>query len=267
MKKLWIGLTMVCLTLCLYLVAQAKVDPSLVLYLDFEDGKGDTVKDLSNYGNDGTIQGEPKWVDGKFGKGLEIGIGSIVLVPDSDKFKITDELTVACWAKFEDFAPEAWQGNTLDFLVCRWNWDGGDNRCYETYLESHAPTIVVSSDGTDATSSKAVAQNPVELEQWYNIVGTFDGSKLKIYVNGEEAGTGEHKGKIFAGDNSPISIGDNNAGLAPDFHFVGVIDEVAVYDRALSQSEIKQKVMSGNILAVRTKGKLTTTWGGIKDRD
>ena len=267
MKKLWIDLTIVCLTLCLYVVAQAKVDPSLVLYLDFEGGKGDTVEDRSNYGNDGTIQGEPKWGDGKFGKGLELGIGSHVIVPDSDKFKITDELTVACWTKFKDFAPEAWQGNTLDFLVCRWNWTGGDNRCYETYLESHAPTIVVSSDGTDGTSSKAVAQNPVELDKWYNIVGTFDGSKLKIYVNGEEEGTGEHKGKIFAGNNSPISIGDNDVGLAPNFHLVGVVDEVAVYDRALNQSEIKQKLMSGNILAVKSEGKLTTTWGGIKARD
>jgi len=267
MKKLWIDLTIVFLTLCLYVVAQAKVDLSLVLYLDFEDGKGDTVKDRSNYGNDGTIQGEPKWVDGKFGKGLELGIGSHVLVPDSDKFRITDELTVACWTKFKDFAPEAWQGNTLDFLVCRWNWTGGDNRCYETYLESHAPTIVVSSDGTDATSSKAVAQNPVELDKWYNIVGAFDGLKLKIYVDGEEEGTGEHKGKIFAGNNSPISIGDNDVGLAPNFHLIGVMDEVAVYDRALSQSEIKQKLMSGNILAVKSEGKLTITWGGIKAKD
>ena len=267
MKKLCLGSTIVCLLLCLHLVSQAKVDSSLVLYLDFEDGQGDTVKDLSDYGNDGTIQGEPKWVDGKFGKGLEINLDSIVLVPDSDKFKITDELTVACWAKFQDFAPEAWQGNTLDFLVCRWNWTGGDNRCYETYLQSQAPTIVVSSDGTDATSSKAVAKEPVELDKWYNIVGTFDGSNLKIYVNGEEAGTGEHKGKIFAGDESPISIGDNDVGLAPNFHLVGVIDEVAVYDRALSQNEIKQKVMSGNILAVKFEGKLTTTWCSIKAKD
>lgn len=267
MKNLWIGLTIVCLTLCLYVVAQAKVDPSLVLYLDFEGGQGDTVKDRSSYGNDGTIQGEPKWVDGKFGKGLEIDGSSLILVPDCDEFKITDKLTVACWAKFKDFAPEVWQGNSLDFLVCRWNWTGGDNRCYETFLQSHAPAIAVSSDGTDAGSSTVAAKEPVELDKWYSIVGTFDGSELKIYVNGEEAGTGEHKGKIFAGDDSPISIGDNDIGLAPNFHLLGVIDEVAVYDRALNQSDIKQKVMSGNILAVKSEGKLTTTWGGIKAKD
>lgn len=264
MKNLWLSLTIICLTLCLYLLSQAKADPSLVLYFDFESGKGDTVKDRSDYGNDGTIQGEPKWVDSKFGKGLSLDIGSLVLVPDSDEFKITDELTVACWAKFNAFAPEAWQGNTLDFLVCRWNWTGGDNRCYETFLQSHAPAFTFSSDGTDATSSKAVSEETVELDKWYSIVGTFDGSKVKIYLDGEEKGSAEHEGKIFAGEESPISIGDNDTGQAPNFHFVGVIDEVAVYNRALEQSEIKQKLMSGHILSVKSEGKLTTIWANIK---
>jgi hypothetical protein len=43
MRNLRMSLAIVCLTLCLHVVAQADVDPSLVLYFDFEDGKGDTV--------------------------------------------------------------------------------------------------------------------------------------------------------------------------------------------------------------------------------
>lgn len=262
MRRLSILLTIVCLTLCLCLVAQAEADPSLVLYFDFEGGKGDMVEDRSDYGNDGTIEGEAKWVDAKFGKGLEIDRSSFILVPDCDEFKIADEVTLACWAKFKAFAPEVWEGNSYDFLVCRWNWAEGNNRCYETYLASGAPGISVSSDGTDAGASQAVAEEPVQLDEWYNIVGVFDGSKVGIYVNGEEMGSGDHKGKILAGD-GPISIGDNNTGLAPDFHFVGVIDEVAVYNRALSQSEIKQKMTSSHA-AVESEGKLATTWGEIR---
>jgi hypothetical protein len=90
----------------------------------------------------------------------------------------------------------------------------------------------------------------------------FDGSKVRIYVNGEEEGSEDYDGKILAGE-GPISIGDNDAGLAPNFHFVGVIDKVAVYDRALSQSEIKQKMTSSHA-AVESEGKLATTWGEIK---
>jgi len=258
MKDLLVCLTIVSLTLCLYVVAQAKVDPSLVLYFDFEGVQGDTVKDLSSYGNDGTIQGKPNLVDGQFGKGLELDGGSFIIVSDCDEFKITKEVTLASWQKFKSVDAN------YNFLVCRWAWAKGSNRCYETYLLKGAPAMVVSSDGTDATASPAVAKEAVKLDKWYNIVGVFDGSEVKVYVDGEESASVKHGGgKIVAGV-GPISIGDNNEGIAPDYRFVGAIDEVAVYNRALNQNEIKQKMMSGHTLAVRVEGKLTTTWGVIK---
>ena len=61
-------------------------------------------------------------------------------------------------------------------------------------------------------------------------------------------------------------IGDNNLGSAPDFHFVGVIDEVAVYNRALGQDEVKRAMTSGHAFAVEYEGKLAATWGGVKAR-
>jgi hypothetical protein len=265
MRNPGIGLTAAFLMLCLYVVPQAAEDPSLVLYFDFEDGEGDTVEDRSMYGNHGNIQGNAIWANGKYGAGLEIDKTSFVLVPDCDEFKITDELTLACWAKCSAFAPEAWQGNSLDFLVCRWNWAEGDNRCYEMYLRSHAPAFAVSSDGTDGGSTSTASEEPVELGQWYNIVSVFDGSKVKIYVDGEEKGSADHAGNIFAGE-GPIIIGDNNLGSATDYHFVGVIDEVAVYNRALGQVEIKRAMESGHTFAVEYEAKLATTWGDVKVR-
>jgi hypothetical protein len=230
----------------------------LVLYFDLEDGQGDTVEDRSSYNNSGTIQGKAKWVDGQFGKGLELDGNSFVLVPDCDEFKITKEVTLASWQKFKTLDA------SYNFLICRWAWAKGSNRCYETYLKAGAPAMVVSSDGTDATASMAVAEDPVKLDKWYNIVGVFDGSEVKVYVDGEEAASVKHPGgKIVDGD-GPISIGDNNEGIAPDFRFVGVIDEVAVYNRALNQNEIQQKMASGHTLAVKCTGKLTKIWGNIK---
>jgi len=262
MKRWVTGLTIACLMLYLHMFAQANTDPSMVLYFDFEDGQGDIVEDRSDYGNDGNIMGGPKWVEGKFGGGLEFDISSLILVPDCDEFRITDEITLACWANFKTFAPEVWEGNTYDFLVCRWNWANGDNRCYESYLKSHAPGIAVSSDGTDAGGTSVPAEEVVELETWYNIVGVFDGSEVRTYVNGEEAASEEYKGGIFAGE-GPISIGDNDSGSASNFHFIGVIDEVAVYNRALSQIEIRNKMKSSHA-AVEPEGKLATTWGEIR---
>jgi len=258
MRNLMAGLTIVCLALCLCVIPQAMGgDPSLVLYLDFEGGGGDTVEDRSDYGNDGTIEGNAGWVDGKFGKGLEFDGASFIVVPDADEFHITDAVTLACWAKFDSV------DGSYNFLVCRWAWATGSNRCYETYLAAGAPGFVVSSDGTDATSTGFVSPDVIDLDEWVNIVGVFDGSKVTTYVDGEEMGSADHAGNIVDGE-TPIIIGDNNDGLAPDYRFFGVMDEVAVYNRALSQDEIRQKMTSSHILAVESEGRLSTTWGDIK---
>ena len=82
MGNLMAGLTVlrfciksICLALCLCAISQAAEDPSLVVYFDFENGRGDTVKDRSDYGNDGTIEGDAVWGNGKIGNGLEIDVG------------------------------------------------------------------------------------------------------------------------------------------------------------------------------------------------
>ena len=123
--------------------------------------------------------------------------------------------------------------------------------------------MVVSSDGTDGGSSVVAAEAPIALDQWVNIIGIFDGSKVKIYVDGEEKGSEDHKGNIFAGE-GPIVIGDNNFGGSPDFHFVGAIDEVAVYDRVLDQNEIEAKIARGYAASVEPEGKLSTVWAHVK---
>ena len=91
MKNLIAGLTLMSLLLGLSAIPQAAEDKSLVLYFDFEDGAGKTVTDRSEYGNDGTIEGNAKWVDGNFGQGLEFDGSSFIVVPDADEFHITDK--------------------------------------------------------------------------------------------------------------------------------------------------------------------------------
>ena len=76
---------------------------------------------------------------------------------------------------------------------------------------------------------------------------------------------GTDKGNILAGE-GPIVIGDNNFGGAPDFHFVGAIDEVAVYDRVLDQNEIEAKIARGHAASVEPEGKLSTVWAHVKSQ-
>ena len=79
----------------------AKIDPKTVVGLWlFNEGKGDTAKDSSGNGNDGTLMIKPKWIDGKFGKALEFdGVASYVDCGNNEIMTMTKEVTVEFWIR------------------------------------------------------------------------------------------------------------------------------------------------------------------------
>ena len=77
------------------------------------------------------------------------------------------------------------------------------------------------------------------LNQWTHLAVTYDGQEMKFYYNGELEATLAASGRIYTNDMS-LAIGGNNVANAE--YFVGVMDEVAIFNRALTQSEIR-KVM------------------------
>lgn len=86
--------------------------------------------------------------------------------------------------------------------------------------------------GTGATASN--------LNEWQHIVGVWDGSNIRLYINGEQMSGGLFSGPI-AYDDNPIFIGadDNDGSGIPEQGWNGVIDEVRIYDRALNEAEIQ----------------------------
>ena len=107
-------------------------------------------------------------------------------------------------------------------------------------------------------------QTTVELDTWYHIFQTYDGSVLTLYVNGEEDSRDFPGGIIVTKQPVRISGGANPGAAA--YHTPGIIDEVAIFDVALEEEDIQTIMNDGfsNILAVSLRGKLTTTWSSIK---
>ncbi|MBC8232975.1 hypothetical protein H8E77_25815, partial [bacterium] len=98
MKRMFLSILVIGLLMipCIANALSTK-DDDLLLYLPCNEGKGDTVKDLSKNGNDGEIVGEVDWVDGKYGKALEFGEQGEVkapYIPLNDK-----SFTVCLWVK------------------------------------------------------------------------------------------------------------------------------------------------------------------------
>ena len=98
-------------------------------------------------------------------------------------------------------------------------------------------------------------------KNWYHVVGTFDGEKIQIYLDGELAGEKDvpNNGPVMVWNDNNIEIGgrpDTNGGANL---YKGLLDELAVYDRVLTAEEVKTVMNARDILTVDVAGKLTTT--------
>ncbi len=114
-------------------------------------------------------------------------------------------------------------------------------------------------------AEQGISLGKFSFKNWYNVVMTYDKSKnsIKGYVNGElmESGT---LVKLNPGD-LWYAIGARTAtNLGDGTHFNGIIDKAAVYNVALSEEDIKQNYQAAS--AVFPAGKLTNTWGDIKQQ-
>jgi|GEM_PF-2738822 len=201
-------------------------DKGLVLYLPFEEGEGNIVYDESPYGNDGTIYGAT-WVKGRYGYALSFdGEDDYVKVPDSASLDITDDLTVVAWVK------------GYGFVVSK--------GVYGVPSDSKAYDFDVESDGTVRAWLVRVGTNyvvrsttKIYTTKFNQIAFTFKSPKIRIYINGELDAEMEDPDVYINTNDLDLLIGRSWYGGDP-LYFNGIIDEVRIYNRALSDEEIKQ---------------------------
>ena len=208
----------------------------LVLYLTFDEGSGDIAYDYSGNKNNGSLYDAnatnddgntpPQWVDGKFGKALSFdGADDYVEVPI---FPLTDRVTVSAWAYLIDGQPSG------DYAGIISNLNGWSN---ENRLLVKASIILFQLRIGGVTYNHWVAGLPDLRFSWNHYVATYDGSKVEIYLNGRRVYTGTQTGNLDSGTTSPtIGWGSVNPAF---YHFKGIIDEVMIFNRALSEEEIK----------------------------
>jgi len=219
----------------------------LVLYLPFDEGEGNKVADLSSFKNDGIVQG-CKWVEGVKDSALEFDGISYVEIPDNKSLDITDAITVIGWVKLTGAGGES-------PVVTKGPW--GDQPYELTNHIGQKKAMFM------AGQQICWSDSLIEFGTWYNLAGTFDGKAIRVYINGGIAGELQWGGPIPVND-LPLRIGMR---VSPQeaYALIGTVDEVAIYNRALSETEIQKVVKQGINLAVKTtSSKLTTTWGYMR---
>lgn len=99
-------------------------------------------------------------------------------------------------------------------------------------------------------------------EEWANLIVLADSSSTAYYINGKEAGTKGGPASLNISTN--LTIGSR---YSKNESFLGLLDEIAFWDRLLSDEEITQVSRSPVVsLSVEPKSSLSTTWGKIKER-
>ncbi len=215
---------------------QSVEEEGLVFYLPLDEKEGTDVYDYSGGDYRGSIYGA-KWTEGMVNSALEFdGLADYVEIPEtSDTFEEGDH-TFSLWLK------STGERDNTKYILCHYNWRfywGSDSKiCF---------TVGRMNNG-EGPAYGITAEVPEIKSDWIHLAGVYNPSENKIllYVNGEYAGeTDIGKDEIWTDyGNHNLLIGTSKHGAATFFE--GLVDEVRIYDRALSQQEIRE-IMSGSL--------------------
>lgn len=231
MRSFVCGLLTVLLS-CVGLPAMGNLVEGLVVHYPFD---GDAV-DASGNGLHGVIVGAVPAADRKGNTDSAYafdGVDDRVVVPDDAKLNLVTGITITAWVKI--------LGSTGDHQVIlgKYYRDGWTLRSYILELQPDGRTLQLAIPGvTGDTSSSGASSVPLDFNEWTHVAATYDGHTARVYLNGEETGSHAQAGTIpVEGSRVLVGAHDTPADRNP---LLGSVDEVRLYDRALSAEEIRQ---------------------------
>jgi hypothetical protein len=199
----------------------------------FDEGSGTSAGDSSGNGNTGTLTNmdNTNWVDGIYGTALQFnGIDEWVNVPNSASLNITSSnITLSAWVK-----SIGGQGNDTGIVV---KDDAGKYNYMLSWQTGNRFSFRTNTSCCSGAKYQVIGQ-PGSLydERWYHVAGVYNGSEHRAFVNGALIETLGQTGTID--DSSLVDLVIGRRRIGDNRFFSGVIDDVRVYNRALSDAEV-----------------------------
>lgn len=242
MKKELVMLAAIASIIMVSATVSAQVYPEgMVSYWKFDEGSGITAFDSVGT-NDGTLANGPVWTTGIVDGALSFdGLDDMIVVPHSSSLSL-EKFTIEAWIK-------RYQNREFGepILVKRYETSWMDN--YGMYISPDG-IVGASCYSPDIWSWFGVgSRRNISAGEWYHIAATYNRTAFKIYINGELDNSVSIQYRPYQ-NNYPLVIGRATVGdpclfrpEAPSFY--GIIDEIAIYNRALSAEEIQQHYQNG----------------------
>ncbi len=242
------------------IVASIFVGPSsayeLIAAWPLDEGEGEEIHDASGNGHTGEFFGNPEWDDGRFGKGIRFhGSPDHIEVPDPDHKLTPKNITMVAWINLDNTT-----GNHS--ILEQYDWAG--NLGTHAWRTNGVALQLYVIWGVDAPNANG---GTLRANEWVHVAATYDGENIQTWIDGEVAATAiDPQSRDLNPSDKSLSFGVR--GDTKDTHWMqGVMDEVAIFDEALSAEEIQAIMNNGlqtTILAVSPMGSLSTAWGRIK---
>ena len=224
----------------------------------FNEDTGGKATDSSDNGNDGTIHGA-KLVDGMFGKALEFdGTDDWVEVPHAESLGFPEGTSFSITLHYKgtkvggSLVGKNYEDTTQElpwYLI----WNGGSGNTISVYLRNSA-----------GTNSRINGTINVSDDNWHFIaaVADADSGMISLWVDGKM----DLEGTMNTTDGYGTGVGVFHVGRHANRYTAGIIDDVGLYNIALSEDEMNDIMKNGieNAASVEPVNKLTTTWDKIK---
>ena len=180
------------------------------------------------------MDGNPAWepLGGRFEGALKFDGGDRINVP---AFDISgSEITIALWVKITSLAGVA---NESRFVSKATGVSGNDHYwMLGNFLDGTALRFRLKTSMGN-TMDLVSAQGVLQTDAWQHVAATYDGSMMRVFVNGAEKASQAHSGEITAGPAVAVGLGNQPAG-AGDRGVVGSLDDIRIYDKALDFAEM-----------------------------
>lgn len=213
-------------------MAAAVAEAEMVGLWEFDFGIANDS--CGNHG--GKLVGNPNWEDGRVGGALLFDGDDYVMLPRESDFDFSNAMTVACWIRVTAFDQQRQP------IVSKGSWNltrvrNGNAVAFQCWG--------VRPNDRKAGNNRGV-QGSVNVNdaKWHHVAGVYDGSQMNLYVDGVLDKSLEASGTINNSKHQ-VCIGRNARMDIPARNFKGLIDDVAIFDRALSKDEVVRLYETG----------------------